>query len=103
MKKLTSEEFRATFVKPMNEIETLDDGILSDIDEYMFQLFIDKYIKESEYENTYIEHLYENADKAYIHIMFPIKKNFYLVLVCDTKANSIYGHHFSNLDKEYGL
>ncbi|MBS5787876.1 MAG: hypothetical protein KIC98_08195 [Clostridioides difficile] len=103
MKKLTSEEFEQTFFEPMNEIEVVEPELLDDIDEYMFEMFINKDIKEIEYENTCIERLYENGDKSKIHILFPIKKNYYLVIVCDTKLKCIVGHNFTNINELYKL
>jgi len=87
----------------MNEIEVVEPELLDDIDEYMFEMFINKDIKEIEYENTCIERLYENGDKSKIHILFPIKKNYYLVIVCDTKLKCIVGHNFTNINELYKL
>lgn len=103
MKKLTSVEFEQTFFEPMNEIEVVEPELLEDIDEYMFEMFINKDIKETEYESTYIERLYENGDKSKIHILFPIKTNFYLVILYDTKLKCIVGHNFTNINKLYRL
>lgn len=96
MKKLTSNELKSTSTEPMTEIEILSDSVLAELDEYMFDLFTNKSLKESEYENTFIDHMYKSGDDKYVHIIFSIKKGHSLTLVIDNSENTVYGHYFKS-------
>jgi hypothetical protein len=103
-KELTEAEFKSTFSDRMNDVTTTAEAVV-DIWKYVKLLekskhFINDFIVESEP----VEAVYRNNLNTYEQILIPtLKKDLYLVIIVNIKAENIFGHFLLDLNKEYGI
>jgi len=100
---LTPEEFQSTFGTQMMDVT---DSIESTVDiwEYIGELYVDEEVSEYVVANELVEKVYRNESGTFDHVLVPTEnENLYLLIVVDLLNESILGHHWLDMAKEYGL
>lgn len=103
IRELSREDFLKTMKSGMKDI-TQDAEAVVDIWDYADSLLHEGLISQYGFENRLIEAVYCDEKGCYQHVLlFTPQNNCYIVIVIDTKKRVIIGHHFLNLNEEYGI
>ncbi len=90
------------FTPPMSDV-TDSAEVVVDIWSSVFRLLESKY-SDLDTVDWDVEYVYSNESGINQHILIKTNiENAYLVIVTDIKNKCIYGYHFLNLNKLYGL
>ena len=105
--KMLREIDRSAFLKTMDsgmKDITKETAPVIDIWKYAKCLLDENLISEYGFDNRLIEAVYGNEKGRYQHILlFTDKRNCYAVIVVDAVNRVLLGHHFLDLNIEYGL
>ncbi|RZK17654.1 MAG: hypothetical protein EOO56_17540 [Hymenobacter sp.] len=101
-KQLSYEEFQQTFQAPMQDVtETAEPPL--DIWPYV-RAVPSTDLEGCQLLDEVVEHVWRSASGQFEHVCVSTESaNIFLVIVVDLFIVEIYGHHFLNLSKEYGL
>lgn len=103
MRALTKVEYLASFVEPMRRLELDDVHKPVPIGEYVTEC-VRKFDPPVTWEQLQIEHVYENGNRSFIHVLIHYgQPNRYVVIVVDCNKESVSGHYLLDLNVEYGL
>ena len=103
IRELSREDFLKTMKSGMKDI-TQDAEAVVDIWDYADSLLHEDLISQYGFENRLIEAVYSDEIGCYQHVLlFTSQSNCYIVIVIDTEKRVIIGHHFLNLNEEYGI
>ena len=100
---LTPEEFQSTFSTQMMDVT---DSIESTVDiwEYVGELYVDEEVSEYIVANELVEKVYRNESGTFDHVLVPTEnENLYLLIVVDLLNETVLGHYWLDMEKEYGL
>ncbi len=101
-RRLTEEQFLATFPEPMRNITDSVEEVL-DIWPYVESVPALDLAGHSVDDGT-VEAAYRSADGRFDHALVMTRTaNVYLVVVVDLRADEVYGHYLLDLNREYGL
>ena len=100
---LDEDQFKATFVDPMQRIGEDDDYEAVPLKEYVTECIADLGLAAT-LDGLEIHHVYINGDKTFCHVMLYYgEPNRYLVIVTDYCKKTIHGHHVLDLNEKYGI
>lgn len=101
-KLLSDEEYKATFLAPMQNITGKDNDVI-DIWPYVQSIPRDHLAGRKVYAHV-VEYVYRSADDRFDHVLVMTQtQNVYLVVIVDHPQDIVYGHNLLNLNNEYGL
>lgn len=104
---MTNEINRDSFIRTMEAgMHNITDNAecVVDIWDYAKELYEQKKISKHGYKKRLIEAVYGDKKGMFHHILlFTEQSNHYAVIVVDTKKKAVIGHHFLDLNEEYGL
>lgn len=101
-RRLTEEQFHATFPEPMRNITDSVEEVL-DIWPYVESVPASDLAGHSVYDGT-VEAAYRSADERFDHVLVWTRTaNVYLIVVVDVQADEVNGHYLLDLNREYGL
>lgn len=100
---LSKNQYLETMNGSMNRIST-SIGSLVDLWSYIDAIPEKDLILDSDLASKKIYSIYMNDNKTYEHVLISTKRNnYFLVVVIDVSAETIYGYYLLDLNEEYGL
>jgi hypothetical protein len=107
-RRLTEDEFRATFSEKMVDIKDREDTVqpegVIDLEPYL------KSIPPEDFGDVHLmpgvppAAVYRCQDDRFDHVLYPCSRsNLYLVVVIALRPDRVHGHYFLDLNEEYGF